>query len=296
MGMRRLLTAMWRRAVGQEPPAGEQQSAVGSPVDRELPDLAPLVNAIDRLHATYERAEQEQRTNNRISWIIGGAAVLVAFAAVGAAAFQWDQMRKSTKLTREAVREATKAAAAATSQSDIARAQLISSQRAYVMALKLVVEPIGPVDSGIARLRVRWENFGNTPPRNLRTSVNFRVRPDLMPKDFIFSDFDEQGRVIQSFAGIPSVIPPRTFTQSTKYVDFPVRFAREVGKTIWVYAWGWAKYRDVFDSPEAYITRFCFGITHMTIQGVNLNLVSAHCRENNCTDKECDKDSVDKSR
>src|SRR5262245_56571915 len=157
-----------------------------------------------------------------------------------------------------------------------------------LMATKLVGEPIGTPQSGFIRVRVRWENFGNTPPRDLRTHVVWQAREDPIPKDFAFPDLNEKGQILQAHPGTRSLVPPRSSAVSTPAIDIPVSIAGKVGKKLRIYMWGWARYRDVFESQATYITLFCFDITHITIQDGNVNLVSAYCPEHNCTDKECD--------
>jgi hypothetical protein len=126
VAVRRILFALWKRAVGQDPPAAKQQDPISNTIDRKLPDLAPLVDAVDRLRQTYKGAQDEQRSNNRITWAIGGVAVLVAAAAVGAAIFQWSEMRKASATADTALKEAKKASEA----SDRFAADTLSTTRA----------------------------------------------------------------------------------------------------------------------------------------------------------------------
>src|SRR6266849_498804 len=93
-------------------------------------------------------------------------------------------------------------------QWDVAKRQLVSVQRAFVLANKIVAQPIGTPQNGIVRLRVQWENSGNTPTRELATYVNLPLLREAIPRGYNFPDLDNKGKQTQSPLAIHGFIPP----------------------------------------------------------------------------------------
>jgi hypothetical protein len=96
---------------------------------------------------------------------------------------------------------------------------------------------------------VTWENSGDTPTKNLRLMINLAVRPDILPDDFDFPDYE--------IGDIPTLLGPKASTSSAalELTREQMRAVREGEAHL--YIWGWAEYDDVFPGTKRHRTEFC---------------------------------------
>jgi hypothetical protein len=205
----------------------------------------------------------------RVTALVAVAALLVAFGGLVVARWQWDAMKDANRAMQD---------------------QLVFGQRAYVLPAKIVQEPFGSPEKGVIRLRVQWENSGNTPTRRMRSYVNFIPRRDPLPKGYNYPDFTvEEGkaRVTDTPDAARGFIPPKGQVVSAASFDVATERTRDLGSRFRLYSWGWVEYRDIFVGTPPRITKFCYEITSITIEGKSARLTATQCDENNCTDEEC---------
>lgn len=136
------------------------------------------------------------------------------------------------------------------------------------------------------RIRVTWRNAGNTPTRHLRIRVGARLSAQKIEDTEKLALADAAG-----FAGIP---PDGAIFNSV--IDVQAADLQRVKEgTMFLYVWGEATYRDVFDGTPLHVTRFF-------VQGVNvtgnpsqgwdqddnpLHIDFAFLQRHNCADEEC---------
>jgi hypothetical protein len=134
---------------------------------------------------------------------------------------------------------------------------------------------------------VQWENSGNTPTKNMTTRGQFAMLHQRLSRGYHFPDLDEKGKETKTPSALHGFMAPHGTSVSTAYLDIPVASATDIGSKVYLYAWGWARYRDIFQDSTLHTTRFCFEVTQILIQGSDVSIVAAHCDENNCMDEEC---------
>lgn len=267
------IAKLLKRSTPSNPKRPAKQTGDSNKREKDAPipvsELHIPQSLIDRYEADQERSHKLQRRNFVVACLTLGAVVI--YAAV----------------TYCLLAETRKA-------NVIAKQNLVVVQRALVLATAIAAEPFGTPATGFIRLRVQWENTGNTPTRGFRSYVNFVTRAEPIPKDYNFPDLDSEGKILKSPIEVHSLVPPKVHNLSLYFHDVPVSLASAIGTHLHLYSWGWAKYRDIFEDSPSHTTRFCFEITHLTTHGVNLTLIAAQCDENNCTDEECDKGGIQK--
>jgi len=124
-----------------------------------------------------------------------------------------------------------------------------NSERAFVFVD--FIKCIAHMDQNrIVRAReipVRFENFGNTPAKNLRVIAIVEVREDALPDDFAFREPENFHQ---------RTLGPRVSTDTRVIVSGGDVCDATIGKKH-IYVWGSAKYRDTLDGSAPHVTTFC---------------------------------------
>jgi hypothetical protein len=184
---------------------------------------------------------------------------------------QLEEMKESSKQTDQLITvmrdngaAASINAAAAKESSDISRIALVRGQRAIVTfshEYSLVRVPLGDdLDSTKAfQIRIPVHNHGNTPTVDMRMHFNWHICPTIeLPQDFAFADYGEH-------RDIPVLIAPHSKTHTAGLEISKAQIDRLKRKEAFLFLYGWARYRDVFDNTPLHQTLFCFRAEIITI-------------------------------
>lgn len=180
----------------------------------------------------------------------------------------------------------------------INRESLQSAQRAYVSFSPRVEagKGTGP-DLNLKKvefwmIRVPIANNGNTVIKRGKAYVNKYASNTPIDEKFDFTDKDATGEVIPG----PLFIGPHD-TIYTRAMQVPIQTIQDVyDKKAHFYVYGWADYRDIFDTTPDRTTRFCYELTLVGIDGETHDLKPQEwslCQNshgdplNNCVDEEC---------
>jgi hypothetical protein len=184
--------------------------------------------------------------------------------------------------TREAVKEATRAADEGASGNKINRL----SQRAFVFINRIELTPYKQGDTVSWTLIPIWENSGNTPPVEGHMYVNWLPVPQ--PAGF------SKCQIGSSVQPLISIAPHGTTNVAS--VSFPAIALNNFknGQRPKLNIWGWFKYKDVIVG-DTHITRFCWDITRVIGNPDDVSnpvsLLHSLCEEGNCFDDDC-KESI----
>lgn len=177
---------------------------------------------------------------------------------------------------------------AARESAEISRRAMIAGQRAYVQHSGIPY--ISHVDPGSGavhwRFHPNWTNVGNTPTRGLRVTVKYELRDTPLPDDFPFEIAPTE---------IFSVSLPQHTSITTNIYGIDGEFLEQVkeGKK-YLYIWGVASYRSVFDEAGEHITKFCVNVTNLTGYPIlpwdkdkPFGITFALHGKRNCADEDC---------
>jgi len=106
------------------------------------------------------------------------------------------------------------------------------------------------------RFHIIWKNTGNTPTKKLRIHTNYELRDTPIPDNFDFKDYNNP---LEKYASC--IIAPKStiVSQGFDVLGEEIFKVREGQK--YLYLWGWAEYRNIFDSKKLHISRFCVKVT-----------------------------------
>jgi len=141
--------------------------------------------------------------------------------------------------------------------SQIASAALIATNRPYVHVKGFIPTP-AMVEGNIVGWNVVaiWENTGNTPAINARTSANWVVFNGEMPENFDFPDRHGPGAV--------TLIGPHSFIYSGVMTLNIEHILAVAASTQHIYIYGWFEYDDTFPESRRHRTEFC---NHLVMRG-----------------------------
>lgn len=161
--------------------------------------------------------------------------------------------------------------------------------RAYIHFKGIDFRSFKSIETGeiFWRIWVVWENYGSTPTQNLTINVTYRVLSEKIDANYKFEEFDP--------ICTHTIIPPNSQLSSKGY-DIPCfRLNLIKEKTLHLYVYGTAIYRDVFDAANPRVTKFCVYLDSVTNDvcrhfDVAENPVAfnfPYHDKHNCADDEC---------
>jgi hypothetical protein len=174
------------------------------------------------------------------------------------------------------------------------RDALIDVQRAIMTPEALTVSRGRSETTGVVEkisFVLQWKNTGNTPTKYLQTHFSWMPSTSpTLPKDFKYPDLWATGIAhipTQSFAGPQQVIQ-----------TVPVEIDRNTimavrGSALYLYFWGWARYRDVFEGTVSHVSEYCFQVSGFYNDPFGTNPadvvtpIISNCYSHNCQDEEC---------
>jgi len=174
---------------------------------------------------------------------------------------------------------------------------LTSVQRAFIYPLPSASQQTGKDGKPIGfMLGVGWSNSGTTPTKDLTSHFSNQIFQKDIPENFNFPDLwsDGAAKVNRRFVLSPKgeVAGQETFFLSNADTALDSRAILPAGSNL--YLWGWAKYRDVFESTPRHITEYCYRVVTIPqlpnknalpgISGVEFD----QCARHNCQDEECE--------
>jgi hypothetical protein len=212
----------------------------------------------------------------------------VAFGQAALFLWQLKLVREGLGDAKIAALAAQDGALAAKDSADIAKLTMIARDRAYVHhdGFRWISHLSERTGRYFWRVHPRWINSGNTPTRNLAVHVDYDLRDDLLPDNFVFSYVR---------GGIPAMIPPHGIIES-QFRDIPAdELILIKGGQKFSYVWGTVTYRDVFHDTPDRITRFCVVAIDVTgepdrewhAQDNPLEISFIAYDRRNCADEDC---------
>lgn len=260
----------WRKVESGIQPQQQKSKSTGTekPANQYEKDIADTLRTeVDAIHAFVQEYKASNQKSTRIQWIMLVFTVftfLTVFAYTTITAFQWSELVEANRINREA---------------------LTSVQRAFV-SLKGIEASYGKDSQGrVISLDFRgvWENSGITQTRTLRQHASYDPRVEPLPKNYDFPDLNPGNDTITFVASKATI--------GTGVMAVPLVGAREIqeGKRH-LYFWGWAAYRDVFQSSRVHLTEFCLELATLDgdiAGGAALRLTYNDCPVHNCTDENC---------
>jgi hypothetical protein len=265
----------------------------------KVPFAVKIVSAPDGSpEAKREQAEREEKATNErgltvATWILAFATGLLFIAAAFQVGLFWWQLRLireslvDTKLAAEAAKEG---ADATRDSADISRLAMIASDRAYVHHAGISWVSHHQLSDGriFWSIRPQWFNAGNTPARQLTVWVEYELRPDPLPDEFVFVPPIEQKLIAGG-------IPPQGRIGSAHRNVWGDDLAAVREGTRYFYVWGVVRYRDVFPGTPERITKFCavlaqiYGNPLLSFDAKDnpVELIFNAYHRHNCADEDC---------
>jgi hypothetical protein len=184
--------------------------------------------------------------------------------------------------TREAVKEATRAANEAATGNEINR----RAQRAFVFINRAEMTPFKDGDAAWWAFIPAWENSGNTPPVDGHMYVNYFPSPQVLRPGFSKCQVNDSSEPPPLISVAPHGRTNVTaFNMSGATLDLFKNGNRKK-----FYIWGWFKYKDGIVEDRR-ITRFCWDIQRVIGNPSDIDspisLPHALCNEGNCFDEDC---------
>lgn len=256
-------------------PKGEKSVAAQSETEQHNDKTSTgrtLESSTSSPPVTSETGETKNNLQKWKEWAWANPAVLISFAA---AIFSFGSCYGSNR------------------SADIAEMALMTVQRAFV-SLK-TIESIGVRDEQGKVVRweffPQWENGGATQTRLMRQHVNKGFAEGELPSNFDFHDAGEEDNRPYFLAAKGGILTGPLLVDPDMLTEVKNRKKR-------LYFWGWAAYRDVFESSEPHLTEFCNELIipdGNMVTGEGGRFLYVPCTSYNCTDEDCgDYASVEK--
>jgi hypothetical protein len=244
-----------------------------------------FINIITPLKTDKETPDGEAESkrkilNDKVLIGIGAIQGVIFFLQLIVFGLQAKRLRE----TVEEMKQGTEATKMAANAADLSAKTLIKSQRAFVISK--TVENI--IQGDLITFFHIWENCGSTPTKSAASSINVIKQDSPLPEGFSFADLEQA-------PSCPFVLGPK----SIQKMQLGIRLNRAellgfFEKKKFFYAWGWAKYFDIFDPTVEHITKFCYELIIDAINrdtetgeilGAALSFITYH--KNNCADEGC---------
>jgi hypothetical protein len=224
---------------------------------------------------------------------------LVIVGGIQVALFIWQlwlirESLNDTKVAADAAKESAEAAKEGAKvgreSADTAKLAMVASNRAYVHfnGCRWISHRQDEDSAVFWRIRPRWVNSGNTPPRNLHFYVHYELLDAPLAPGYSFTQDDLPKR--------RALLPPKGEIESESRDFSGTDLAAVKTGTKFLYVWGTAKYRDIFPSTPEHITKFCVfarSITGDPTMPWNattniMDIAFATYERHNCADDDCD--------
>ncbi len=198
------------------------------------------------------------------------------------------EMQKQTVAQQNTLTQARKASVASNQA-------FIATQRAYISpSVSFSFVPTATDPNRLESLMVIpvWTNSGDTPTREFISHGSDEWRSSDLPVDFKFPDrWSGNAPHINTRAVIG---PKASATSYITTITLPVLELIADGK-MRLFAYGWAKYKDIFPGTKQHISRYCFEVKVNRVSGgpaVGREIfgpTTSPCvnTNSNCTDEEC---------
>ena len=199
-------------------------------------------------------------------------------------------------LIRESLNDTKLAAEAAKASADAARDSVNEAKfsnaardRAYVHfnGCRYISHRSDELSPVFWRLRPRWINSGNTPPRNLRIYTHYELLEHPLPNDYEFTPEEHQPT--------SALLAPKAELEGGfRDIDGADLVAVKEGRKF-LYVWGDARYRDVFPYTPERVTKFCAFARVVTgdptapwhSERNKMEIAFGVYERHNCADEEC---------
>jgi hypothetical protein len=171
----------------------------------------------------------------------------------------------------------------------------IATQRAYITpSVSYTFVPTAADPNRIENLMVApvWANSGDTPTRGFicHGSDEWRNDNSSLPVDFKFPD---KWSGNDPHLSTRVTIGPKAIA-SNYITTIPLQVLELLADhKMKIFAYGWARYRDIFPNTRQHVTKYCFEIKINRISGSaaigkeTFSPNASACVKNNCTDEEC---------
>lgn len=276
-----------RQATGQ-PSAAEPKYAPPPPtiIYVQPPQKTESETEQER-HERSEKAELDRRLVELTAELalftrwLAYATLALFIATAGMAVFAYFQSRDMKVSISETKRAA-----------DIAEDSLVKLQRAFVSVQQ--IKHISHLDMTNGKiwwtLHIIWENSGASPTRNLRFLVSPYLEGTDIPEDFQF--------LVPNIQRPVTFLGPRATTASEIAITGDDLAAVQSG-TKFLYIWGRADYRDIFENTTEHVTKFFYRValrgdaTKAWDQTLNIvELIYAGQPRHNCADEDCNQEAT----
>ena len=225
--------------------------------------------------------------------------LVLAVATIGLWIFTWLMWRTTRRAVNDSAatsqrqgEEMQKSIAESKRAADIAEASLVKLQRAFVSVQQFSY--LSHLNTATGKIwwsfHTHWENFGASPTKNLRIFTGFYLESVDIPEAFEF-DVTRTERPI-TFLG-----PKATLGGAEIHIEGDDLVAVQNG-TKFLYLWGRADYKDVFDGTSDHVTKFFVRVglrgdpTIAWDQNSNIvEMIFAGQNRHNCADEDCNQEA-----
>ncbi len=282
--------------------------------------LQVMQGQLNEMKSASEQTERAIKASNRIAEATARSVAAsnrladAAAQATGESRRLADAATQANDVSRQLVNAAAQANAVSNRLADTAaqgneinRRALIDVQRAFMFPRGIDFEPITSARltgdlSGTRPIawqaRVKWENSGNTPTRDLLISTNCVTSFEPIAEPYTITATDEQHHfLVKNEVGF--VFGPKQTNYAGPCALNPLIIVFHQLDWIHFYVFGTARYRDVIDPGTIHLTEYCF---ELRIKGIieagphdvpgvpTLNSTASFCAKHNCADDECEKE------
>jgi hypothetical protein len=283
--------------------------------------LQTMQGQLNEMKSASEQTERAITASNRIAEATGRSVAASNRLADAAAQATTESRRLADAATQanDVSRQLVDAAAQANAVSkrladtaaqgnDINRRALIDVQRAFMFPRGVDLERVTSArltgdltgTKPIAwQARVKWENSGNTPTKNLIISTNCVTTSGPVAEPYTITATDEQKGHFLVNNEVAFVFGPKQMNYAGPCVLHPIIILFHQLDWLHFYVYGSARYRDVIDPETIHLTEYCFELLirgnyqtgYYDVQGVPpLSSTASFCAKHNCADDECDKE------
>jgi hypothetical protein len=214
--------------------------------------------------------------SNRMIAICTGVIMLATLAYGVVSFFQLSAISDANRINRESVQA-------------IQRAFLSFQSTSMLPSLRH--EQNGSIIPYI-KLRLSWENSGNTPAINVVGRFSIEELPNAPTGKVFLGDVPMYKNYIGPKGTLAQEVekPASFYTGGIDTVHIAVtkKFDRKI------FYWAWIVYRDIFDQTKPHLTEVCAQVTLIgSIKSfgetaVPLVIDSTHCEQHNCVDEYCE--------
>jgi len=241
------------------------------------------------------RADVTKDWMDRLNWVLTATLLVVGYFGVRYAKKTLKEIKATGVQAETMIGHANTQAQAALDHVRISELSMIAGDRAYVHhgGFKWISHqrPPDTVPRLFWRIRPLWINTGNTPTRKLRVCVKYELRDSPLPTDTFQFTVDDMA---------DGLLSPKGEVESNSFDIFGEDLAAVASGTKHFYAWGVARYRDVFPNTPERVTKFCCRANLITGDphvGFDARANPFHISfvmdgPHNCADEDCGEDNA----